>query len=464
MMLLRERRWRMFAIEWVFDTLVLTYLFGVNVVVPFAQEEFGASRAAAAWILIGHSLGTVAVILPAAFLGNTLGRKPVLLAGLCLEAGGLVAIFYAPDLPTIIGLQVLQGAGNAMRFSNMMAMVQGGFPAAERGRTLGLIAMAHGIGALIATPIAGLIADTIGWRWVFLVNVPVYLFAIGGVTLVYKDAQTAARARPRLRDFDYAGTIAMALGITTLVLGLQGLRTGTGALGGVLLLGVAIGAFVAFVATERRSPHPLIDLGLFRLPTFVAGSGLAFLFAIINATVVLLVPFYLIQGLGWSGASAGSVLVAVNIGRPVLAPMSGWLTDRIGSGVMVSVASGFTALGAGLCATLGASPPTAFVLFALTLVGVGFGLFQVPNNKQLFTSVPADKLSLAPGVTLLGGHGGRAVGTTAAAGLLAALTGGAGVVGAFSASMLAMTAVFVAGALLLLLAVARPAARGAPAA
>ena len=448
--LLQQRRWRMFAVEAVFDVLVLSYLFGMNLVVPFAQREFGVDRSYAAWVVIAFSLGTVVAILPAAFLGNTLGRKRILLVGLTMEVVGLVAVFFAPSLNLIIALQVWQGMGNALRFTSMMAIVQGAFPVEERGKSLGLIGAAHGLGALLATPVAGLIIDNIGWRYVFLLNVPVYLFAIIGVAAVYQDVGLRPDQTRVLRSFDYFGAVAVAVGMTALLLGLPELRQGGNSPLAAVGLAVALVALAAFVINERRSPNPLIDLSLFRVPMFRMGSGLVFFFAVFNAAVVLLFPFYLIDGLGWTAAYAGSVLITLNVGRPVLAPVSGRLADRFGSTPVLVAAIGVTVVGGVIAAALGSNPPVVAVVVALLLVGVGFGLFQTPTNRQIYVSVPQEKLSLAPGVTILGGHGGRAIGGTAGITLLTGIAVNTSIASAFAISMLTLTLLFAVGAATLL--------------
>lgn len=449
--LLSQRRWKMFAVEWVFDVLVLTYLFGMNLVVPFAQQEFGVDRSYAAWVVIAFSLGTVVAILPAAFLGNTLGRKRILMIGLVMEVFGLVAIFFAPSLNVIIALQMWMGMGNALRFTSMMAIVQGAFPPEERGKSLGLIGAAHGLGALLATPVAGLIIDTIGWRYVFLLNVPVYLFAIVGVAAVYQDVSLPSVQARVLRSFDYLGAAAVAVGMAALLLGLPQLRAGGNPALAALGLTVSAVAFTAFVVNERRSSNPLIDLSLFRVPMFRTGSGLVFFFAVFNAAVVLLFPFYLIEGLGWTAAYAGSVLITLNVGRPLLAPLSGRMADRVGSTPVVLAAIGVTVAGGVLAAVLGSTPPVVAVVVALLLVGTGFGLFQTPTNRQIYVSVPPEKMSLAPGVTILGGHGGRAIGGTLSVTLLAGIAVNTSIANAFAISMLVLTLLFAVGATTLLL-------------
>ena len=440
----RERRWQMFLIELVFDTLGLSYLFGAQTILPYLQDEFAVSRAAAAWVSISFSLGTAATILPAAFLANALGRRPVLIAGLLLEGSALATMAFAPTFALVLALSVALGVGNAVRAASMMAMVQGQFPAAQRGRTIGLMLAGWGVGQLAAAPVAGFLADQYGWRSLYLANVPVWLFGVAGAVLVFRDIPGERRERPAIRRFNYAGMGWLALSITALLVALQRSFVSGSAPVAAALAGVALVAGWRYLASERSASYPLLDLLLFRSPAFVLGAGLALLFALAASATTFLFPFFLIQGLGWTGSTVGAVLIWFSITRPFVTPLSGRLADRFGSGRLLLAATVITAAGGSLALLLRDSPSFPLVAAVLFVSGLGQALFQAPNQKQLYDSVPAAKLSIAPGMLLLGGQGGRAIGAALAAALLSVAPSGANLAGAFALSIVVVTALFTA--------------------
>jgi len=440
---LRERRWRMFWIEFFFDAFGTIQIFGAVTLVPFIRDDFGVSPSFAAWATIGYSIGTASGMLPMAYLGNTLGRKPVLLIGLATEATCLALLFVAPNMLAVAAIRTVEGVANAMTTSSMMAMVQGSFTPRERGKTLGLMNGGQGSGAVLATFIAGAIGENWDWRWLFLLIAPIYATTAVLVAWQFRDIAGGQTARPSIWRFDFAGMAVLAGGLTALVLALQEVRGGGRGLAiGGAIMALAIVAFWAFTRIERRARNPVIDPSLFRSRSLTFGALANALFSFTYGAALFLFPFYLIDGLGWAGGFAGATMMTLSIVRPIVAPISGTLTDRIGTTRLEAAAFGSAIAGSLLAMALGASPPVALVIVAMLLIGGGFGLAAAPNQKRIYVNVPQRLLSSAPGIALLGNHGGRTLGTAFAAMLFTLFSGEMSIPTAFTACMGLLAAVF----------------------
>ena len=375
-------------------------------------------KASIAWLLVVYYLSTASFMLVAAHLGNTLGRRKLVLLGIAIDLAALTGQFFMPSFWGLVMLRLIGGIGNSMPVTNLSPLTVSAFPDHQRGQVLGLLNLGIGIGIMASAPIAGVIADSLGWRYVYLIMTVPYAVLLLGVFLFTKESLELSKERVSLRRFDYSGFILITGFLAFLTFGMQGMGASTITILAPVMLIMAVVAAVAFIATERRSKNPLLPLGLFGRPPFSAAVARLFAFTLLRAALTFLLPFYFVEGLGWSGAYAGSVLISMNAGHPIVAPFSGALADRFGAPKVIMAAFGVMTIGGILLTSLGSNPPVLMVIASLALVGVSFGLFAPPNQKTIYDGVPREKLSLAPGVQVLVGHSSNAVGSALAAMLL----------------------------------------------
>ncbi len=348
------------------------------------------------WILIGYSLFTAVVLLNFGRLSDMYGRVRLYVLGFAVFTLGSLLCGFSQTGLELVGFRLVQAVGAGFLFSNSAAIITDAFPPNERGRALGINQVSIVAGAVVGLVLGGIITSTIGWRWIFFVNVP-----IGLVATIRARTDLKELAPPEVRpQLDWAGNLVFAGGLTALLLGITLGALGEApvdwALGGVLL---GLGLLVIFPFLELRSAHPMLDLTLFRNRVF-AGSTVAILLnALARGAFTFILVFYL-QGPPrfLSPFTAGLFLIPTSASLAVLGPVSGWLSDRFGSrgflvlGLLVS-SSGFLWLTTitDHATFLQLTPP-------LVLVGAGMGMFAAPNRAAMMTAVPPTRRGVASGV------------------------------------------------------------------
>ncbi len=421
----------------------------VNTILPIMRQEFNAGITTIEWVVTIYLLTVGGLLLTFGRLGDLRGNKPVYLSGFGLFILGSLLCGRSTSTGWLIGARTLQGLGAAMLAANSPAILTKGFPAQERGRALGIQSMMTYLGLTVGPSLGGWLAASFGWRSVFYVNVPVGLLALLlGAVFIPREPLPEVRER-----FDLPGAALFSLGLIVLLYGLSvGPAWGWGSTNIVLLFGGAAALLGAFLWVERRAASPMVDLSLFRRRTFSVATISAVLNYIALFGVVFLMPFYLIQGRGLSPAQAGLVMTAYPAVMALVAPVSGALSDRIGSRLLSSLGMGLMGVGLLLLARL--QPDTAFLRVAASLgvVGLGTGIFISPNSSALMGSAPRDRQGIAAGILATARSTGMVIGVGVAGAIFASLTAAAAVsppdpawFQAINVAFLAMTGVALAG-------------------
>ena len=367
----------------------------VNAVLPVVGRSLGVGVATIQWVVTIYLLAVSGLLLSLGRLGDIRGHKTVYVAGLVVFIAGSLLCGLAPSAVSLVAFRVIQGLGAAMLFANSSAIATKAFPARERGQALGLLAMMVYLGLTTGASLGGWLTETVGWRAIFYVNVlPGILALILSVAFVPRDPGRTTRER-----FDLGGAALFILGFLALLLGLnQGHAWGWSSAPVTGLCALAAVALAAFFWVERRVGAPMLDLTLFRTRAFSAAVLSAVCNYVCVFSIAFLLPFYLIQGRGLSAARAGTLLVTQPLVMAVVAPMSGALSDRIGS--RLPAATGMAMLGAGLyfMSRLGPVAPLDHVVRTLVLTGLGTGVFISPNSSALMGSAPRHRQGIAAGI------------------------------------------------------------------
>jgi EmrB/QacA subfamily drug resistance transporter len=387
----------------------------VNTILPVVRRAFGSDVASVEWVVTVYLLVVSGLLLSFGRLGDLRGHKITYVSGFAVFVISSALCGLAPSVETLIAFRALQALGAAMLFANGPAILTGNFPAAQRGQALGLQATMTYLGLTAGPALGGFLAGRLGWRSVFYINVPV------GIVALALSARFIPRDQPEERSgrFDAAGALVFLLGLVALLLALnQGHEWGWISLPTLgLLLGAAV-FVVAFTAIERRVSSPMLDLRLFASRIFSASAGSAVLNYICLYSIAFLMPFYLIQGRGLSPAQAGLILTAQPLVMAVAAPLSGTLSDRIGSRLLS--AAGMVLLGAGLLllSRLGPESPFWQVAGSLVVVGLGIGIFISPNTSALMGAAPRNRQGIAAGVLATARNVGMVLGVGLAGAIL----------------------------------------------
>jgi EmrB/QacA subfamily drug resistance transporter len=369
-------------------------LSGMNIALPSIGKEFSSSAVLLTWISTAFSLATAVFLVPAGKLADIYGRKRLFIIGVCVYMLSSVLCALSASTPMLIGARVLQGLSSAMLFSTGMAILTSVYPASERGRVLGINTATVYLGMSIGPFLGGIIVESLGWRAVFWVTVPLAL-----ATLLFTLSQVKGEWADSPDDtLDVGGSLLYAVAIVALIVGFGQLPAIRGV--GILLGGLV--AAVLFLRLQSRSPSPVLDLAIFRGNRVFTMSSIA---ALINyaATfcVVYLMSLYLQTIKALSPAQAGLMLVAQPIVQTIVSPFAGRISDRVEARYVASAGMALTAVGIAMLSVLTAGTATAYIVASLVVLGLGFGLFSSPNTSALMGAVQRRHYAVAAGLVSL---------------------------------------------------------------
>jgi EmrB/QacA subfamily drug resistance transporter len=366
----------------------------VNIALPTLVRDLDTDFPTVQWVVLSYLLIQATLMLSVGRLGDMLGKKPLFTSGFIVFTIGSVLCGLAPSVYWLIGFRMVQAVGAAMLLALGMAIITESFPPSERGKALGISGTIISVGIVIGPALGGLIVDALSWRWIFFVNLPVGIIG----TLMAIAYIPALKPSGRQR-FDYLGAITLFLSLLAFLLALTwGQQLGFTDPRIVLLLAGSLLFLVAFILIEWRSSEPMIDLKMFRNNLFSVGLITGFLTFFAIAGVIILMPFFLENVLGYSTREVGLLLAAVPIVMSVIAPLSGSLSDRFGTRLitvigLVILLGGYYALG-----SLNAETTAAGYLLRLLPIGIGMGVFQSPNNSAIMGAVIRERLGIASGL------------------------------------------------------------------
>jgi len=388
------QRWLLVAVG-LSSLMVSSQTSALNAILPFVARSFGVDLPTIQWVVLAYLIVSSGLLLAFGRLGDMIGQRRLFLIGFVIFIGGSLLSSLAPDLAWLIATRIVQSVGGGMITSSSSPLITKTLPQSHRGRGLSAQIVMVYFGLSAGPGMGGILADTLGWRWVFLVNVPLGLLA-AAVTLaaVPKDETTAAK-----QPFDWAGALTFMVALTSLFF-LMGSGKGRQWLpgGDAILFVVFLFAAVAFVALELRRLEPMLDLRLFKSRFFSAATTSAMINYIGYGTLAFMVPFYLVDGIGYGATGAGVLIMAMPVGMMIFAPFSGWLADKVGPWIPASLGMTLLAGGIFLVSRLGATPSQNEIVARLMLAGVGLGLFSSANNSAIMGEVPIDRQGVANGV------------------------------------------------------------------
>jgi EmrB/QacA subfamily drug resistance transporter len=367
----------------------------VNTLLPVLARAFDASVAGIEWVTTVYLLVISGLLLSVGRAGDLYGHKRLYVGGFVLFVAGSALCGLAWSARALIALRVIQALGAAMLMATAPAILTRSFPASQRGRALGAQGTFTYLGLTAGPSLGGWLASTVGWRAVFYINVPVGAIAI---LLAWRVIAPDHGARARER-FDVVGAVLFTTGLVALLVALnQGHAWGWASTPLVVMVAVAVALLAAFVRVELHRPSPMLDLSLFRDRVFSGATVSALLNYACVFAVLFVLPFLLIQGRGLDAAHAGLVLTAQPIVMAVVAPISGTLSDRIGSRAPAVTGMVILAVGLALLGFVVSRGSLAVIAAGLAVIGLGVGTFVSPNNNALMGAAPRHRQGIAAGV------------------------------------------------------------------
>jgi EmrB/QacA subfamily drug resistance transporter len=391
---LYARRWQLLALTSVGAFMAPLDGAIVSVALKSIGSDLDLSFSASMWVQAVYLLVMAVLLIPLGRLADHYGRVRFYLLGVVVFTVGSLASALSMNGAWLIGSRAVQGVGGALLAATAAAIVTAVFPAEERGRALGINVAAVYVGLSIGPPLGGFLVDTLGWRWIFLVNLPIgVVVLLLGWLLLPRDE----RDDERVQQPDVAGAALLGLFLVCLLVPLTFAgQWGWSAARTIVPLAVAALGLAAFVAVEWRTRDPLVDLALLvRNRLFAAANLAALLNYMALAAIGVLTAVYLQVVQHRSPALTGWVMLGQPLMQAVLSPLSGRLSDRIGSRALTTGGMGVIAAG---MVVLASAPHTAGlerIVVGLVVAGVGLAAFSAPNASAIMGSVTRDRLGLA---------------------------------------------------------------------
>ena len=362
----------------------------VNIALPAIGREFTMDAVLLSWVSSSYILAAAMFLVPFGRIADIYGRKRILNWGMMLYtlSSFLCGISHSPLM--LISSRILQGIGGSMIFSTGVAIVTSIFPEGERGKAIGINVASVYLGLSLGPFFGGFLTEHLGWRSIFLINVPLGLIVVSSIYWKLKGEWAAARGE----KFDFFGSVIYSLTLVAIMYGFALLPRESG--GAVILLGI-LGLW-AFIRWELKMKSPVLDVNLFRKSRVFAFSNLA---ALINYSATFGVGFLLSMYLqyikGYSPLHAGSILALQPATQAALSPFAGRLSDRMEPQIVASAGMAFTVAGLSLLIFLRENTGLEFILISLFLLGIGFALFSSPNTNAVMSSVETAFLGVASG-------------------------------------------------------------------
>lgn len=391
-----ERKWWVLAVAGIGQTMGALDTSIVNTVLPQIRQDLNADLSTVEWVMMIYLLSLGGFLLGFGRLGDIVGHKRVYNLGFVVFTVGSVLCGLASTEGLLIAFRAIQGLGASMVAATAPAIVTNAFPASQRGQALGLQTTMTYAGLMTGPALGGFLADSFGWRSIFFINVPI---GIVGTLLAFLIVPRLI-ADQRREPFDFAGAAMMIVGLAALMFALsKGQSYGWTTPLVLGLLGLAGVLLVAFVWRQNASQHPMLDLSLFRIKIFTTGTASAFCTYMCSYSVAFLLPYYLVEGRGYTAGQVGLLLSSLALVMMVMAPISGYLSDRIGSRLLAT--SGMLSLTISLFALSGLGPQTGDldILWRLALAGLGIGMFASPNTSAIMGAAPRHRQGIASGMT-----------------------------------------------------------------
>jgi MFS transporter, DHA2 family, multidrug resistance protein len=397
---------RAFALLTIAIALIMAVLDGaiVNVALPTIAKDLHARPADAIWVVNAYQLAVTISLLPLASLGDSLGYSRIYMFGLAVFTAASLVCALSPSLSLLTAARVAQGLGAAGVMSVNIALVRFIYPSNLLGRGVGNTALVVAVSSAAGPSVAAAILAVASWHWLFLVNVPL------GALAVAIGARTLPRTPASGHRLDLASVILNAITFGLLIIGVNhiGEERGFG-----WTLAEFAGAAIAGVILVRRQfalPTPLLPIDLLKMPIFALSVATSINSFAAQALCFVALPFYFEDALHRSETATGLLMTPWPLGTAIMAPIAGRLADRYAPEKLSSLGLLILAAGLVLVATQPSDPSALDSVWRLAICGLGFGLFQTPNNKIIASSAPRERSGGASGLQATGRLVGQSLG------------------------------------------------------
>jgi EmrB/QacA subfamily drug resistance transporter len=392
------------SVRWALASLSLSMLMPsldtsiANVGLPTLALEFNATFQAVQWIVLAYLLSITTAIVSVGRIGDIIGRRRLLLAGIGLFTVASLLCGIAPTLPLLTAARTLQGVGAAIMLALTVALVGETVPKERVGSAMGLLGTMSAIGTTLGPSLGGILMSGLGWRMIFLVNLPL---GILNFLLAFRYLPGDPKVLKTDRDgLDKLGTLLLGLTLAAYALAMTIGNGDFGRLNVVLLLAAAFGIGL-FVLVQARSSSPLIRLAMFRDRGLNSSLAMSMLVATVMMATLVVGPFYLSQGLGLETALVGLALSSGPLVAALAGLPAGSIVDRFGAHSMTVIGLTGIAVGTLVISIVPASFGVAGYVGPIVLMTSSYALFQAANNTAIMKETRPDQRGVISGMLSL---------------------------------------------------------------
>ena len=435
---------------WIAMGVVLLGTFMVildTTIVNVALPQIGIAlhrRQGIEWIVTAYLLAVGVAQPPTGWLADRYGRKRLFMWSLTLFTIGSLLSAASPTLELLVAARVIQGLGGGALLPVGMAMIYELFPPDRRGSALGIWGVAAMAAPAFGPVIGGYLVTSVSWHWLFLINVPIGAIALVAAARLLRD--TGFR---ETRRFDTVGLTLVSAGLVLCLFAFARASAWGWASGRTMtLLGVGLVILAVFVAWERRTVQPAIDIAMFGVPIFSLTLVVIACATVVQYGILVFLPLTLETVRGWTALRVGTMLVPMAVGAAITFPLGGRLTDRIGPRVPVFAGLALLGTSAWMLSHLTTTSSTSTIEVAVVVQGLGFGFAMMPNAVTGLNVLPARFVAQATAVRQLNTRIAASFGVAVLATILAQRLPGGGDTGTVgsSASQHAYNQVFLVAA------------------
>ena len=382
-----------------------------NVALPTIALDLHVSVASSVWVVNGFQLTVAVLVLAMSAVAEIVGLRRIYWIGLFIFTLASAACGLATSLPTLVAGRVGQGIGASCIFATYPGMIAHIYPRRMLGQGIGISAMIVSISSALGPTVSSAVLAVAPWPWLFYVNLP--LGALGLVLGLY----ALPRTNPNPRPFDLPAALVSGAVIALGIIGLDGLGRAEDRLWAVAELVLAFVGGALLIRREGRRSMPLVPVDLLRIPVFGLSVGTSISSYAAQAAVLVSLPFLFQHTLGWSAVATGLVMTPIPLAVATIGFFAGRLADRYPAGILCGI--GLLAMAGGVSALLlmPSFPSIGDVVWREAIVGLGFGLFQTPNNRMLLSSGPRHRSASAGGMLATA----RLIGQTSGATMVAVI-------------------------------------------
>jgi EmrB/QacA subfamily drug resistance transporter len=367
----------------------------VNVALPSMRKDLGIGISELEWVVNAYALTFGVLLLTGGKLADLLGRRAIFISGLVIFTASSLACGLASSAEVLIAARTVQGIGAALMNPATLSIITATFPPRQRGMAIGIWAGVAALALAFGPIVGGVLTEKINWSWIFFINIPVGVIGVAAAWFFIDESKDTSHEQ----RLDLPGLLSSAIGLFALTYGL--IETNDHAWTSVRvlsLLGIAVVALAVFVLLEMRQRIPMLDLSLFRNPTFAGANTAMLVVGLAMFGIFFFNSLFLQQVLGYSPIKTGATFLPLTLLVMFVAPLAGQASDRIGARWLMG--TGMTLLSVSLLifGTLDASSSFWNILPGLVIGGFGMALTMAPTTSAAMGSVPVEKSGVGSAV------------------------------------------------------------------